>query len=162
MRELTQTFRFPGSTAREVGTVLAAAPLVGASSIFGSRTVKATSTTDGVRRAVGFEPAPVPLLRFDVEISQRDSASGTVVMLEFTQPQRRRPYLAGQFVWLLADDADGAVLREEINTRAALEFVSLPLHGSAASLRRWLFFAGGHRRLMGDVVANISALLAAD
>ena len=162
MRELAQTFRFPGATERQLAHVLASAPLVGSGSIFGPRTVESTSTSENVRRAIGFEPAPIPLLRFDVEISQQETGSGTLVLLEFTQPQRQRPYLSGQFVWMLEDEPGAAVLREEINTRDALEIVSRPLHGSALSLRRWLFFTGGHQRLMKETARNIRELLAAE
>lgn len=162
MRELAQTFRFPGSTTSQLANLLATAPLVGPESIFGPRTVESSSTKDNVRYAVGFEPAPIPLLRFDVEISQEDTGSGTRVLLEFTQPQRQRPYLVGQFVWMLEDTPDGVILREEINTSAALEIVSRPLHGSALSVRRWLFFKGGHQRLMKDTSGNIRELLATE
>ncbi|MCP4225289.1 MAG: hypothetical protein GY773_18275, partial [Actinomycetia bacterium] len=79
------------------------------------------------------------------------------------QPQRRRPYLAGQGVWQLEDGPDTtAVLREEINTSFALGIVSRPLHGSALSFRRWLFFAGGHQRLMKDLASNLRELLTAE
>lgn len=162
MRELAQTFRFSGVTERQLARVLATAPLVGVGSVFGVRTAKSTSTSGTVRRAIGFEPAPIPLLRFDVEMTQQETSSGTYVLLEFTQPQRRRPYLAGQFVRLLKTESDATVLQEEINTRAALEIVSRPLHGSALSPRRWLFFKGGHQRLMKGVAGNIRALLAAE
>ncbi|NNF56154.1 MAG: hypothetical protein HKN03_17130 [Acidimicrobiales bacterium] len=162
LRELAQTFHFPGSSQVQLAHVLATAPLVGDGSIFGSRAVKSTRTSGSVRRATGFEPAPIPLLRFDVEISQEIISTGTLVLLEFSQPHRRRPYLAGQFVWLLEDAPDMAVLREEINTPAALEIVKTPLHGSPLSFRRWLFFKGGHQRLMNEVAANIGTLLATE
>jgi hypothetical protein len=163
MRELTQTFRFPGASAEQLAHILATAPLVGDESIFGNRTVKSTSTDGDVRRAVGFEPAPIPLLRFDVAIHQEDTNSGTLVILEFTQPRQRRPYLAGQFVWQLQDGHEAtAVLQEEINTPTALGIVNRPLHGSPLSFRRWLFFTGGHQRLMKEVVDNLRSLLAAE
>ncbi|MDH3682133.1 MAG: hypothetical protein OEV40_19540 [Acidimicrobiia bacterium] len=162
MRELAQTFRFPGATEKQLAHVLATAPLVGAASIFGKRTVAATTTEADVRKAIGFEPAPMPLLRFDVEMRQQVADSGTLVIVEISQPGRRRPYLAGQFVWQLTDDADAAVLQEEINTPTALAIVSRPLDGSGPSLRRWLFFVVGHERVMRDVAANLRALLAED
>ncbi|MCP3990182.1 MAG: hypothetical protein GY724_13985 [Actinomycetia bacterium] len=163
MRELAQSFRFPGASGEQLASILATAPLVGENSIFGDRKVKSTSTDSGVRRAIGFEPAPIPLLRFDVEIRQQDTDSGTLAIVEFDQPQRRRPYLAGQFVWQLEDGPDTtAVLREEINTSFALGIVSRPLHGSALSFRRWLFFAGGHQRLMKDLASNLRELLTAE
>lgn len=162
MRELTQTFRFPGVSAERLANLLATAPIVGEGSIFGERKVASTDTVDGVRRASGFEPAPIPLLRFDVELRQERLESETRVWIEFSQPDRKRPYIAGQFIWLLSDDIDGAaVLREEINTREALSVVSRPLDGPRPSFRRWLFFAGGHQRLMKDVEGNLRALLSA-
>lgn len=163
MRELSQTFRFPGASADRLADILATAPLVGDESIFGNRNVQSTSTDGNVRRAVGFEPAPIPLLRFDVEIRQQQSATGTLVILEFTQPQRRRPYLAGQFIWQLEDRHQAtAVLQEDINTPTALEIVNRPLDGSPLSFRRWLFFSGGHQRLMKEVANNLRSLLAAE
>lgn len=162
MRQLAQTFLFPGASAERLAQVLASAPLVGERSIFGPRNVSSTSSDDGVRRAVGFEPAPFALMRFDVELRQRDHERGTLVLVEISQPQRRRPYLAGQFTWLLTDSTDAAVLQEEINTPAALEIVSRPLDGSRPSLRRWLFFAVGHRQVMREVATNLRALLASE
>ena len=161
LRTLSQTFTFPGATAEEVAHVLATAPLVGDSSIFGARTTESTSTDGAVRSVIGFEPVPIPLLRFDVTMTQQRADDGATIVLEFRQPSRRRPYLAGQFVWLIGDgDGDsGAVLQEEINTPAALDLVDEPLHGTPFSLRRLLFFSGGHRRLMQDVIGNIGALL---
>lgn len=163
LRTLAQTFRFPGADAAGIARLLATAPLVGEESIFGQRAGRATSD-GGVRRLLGFEPVPVPLLRFDVALRQEAMPTGLWVLVEFTQPGRRRPYLEGQFVWLLSDitGATGAELREEINTPAALEIVDRPLHGHRFSFRRSLFFAGGHRRLVRDVVANIRTLLESD
>ncbi len=110
---------------------------------------------------IGFQPVPLPLLRFDVELRQRRRETDTEVIVEFSQPHLKRPYLVGQFVWLLGDtdDGSGAVLQEEINTPAALEIVERPLHGHALSIRRFLFFAGGHKRLMESVAANLRRLL---
>ncbi len=161
MRELTQTFHFPGASADRLAHVPASAPLVGEASIFGKRNVRGTATADGVRRAVGFEPAPIPLLRFDVEMRQETTRSGSLVLLEFSQPERSRPYLAGQFIWELVDEPDEtAVLHEHINTTQALAIVSSPLHGPRPSLRRELFFRGGHQRLMKDTASNLHSLLA--
>ena len=160
-RTLSQSFRFPGATADELAHVLAEAPLVGEASILGNRVAKSTASEGGVRLVSGFQPAPGPLLRFDVEMRQVRTETGAQVVLEFSQPHRRRPYLAGQFVWLLSNAADGraAVLQEEINTPTALAIVDRPLHGHRPSLRRYLFFAVGHKRVMRDVEANIAALL---
>ena len=161
MREIRQTFRFASTSSKALADVLATAPLVGADSIFGIRNVESTWTGAGERHLKGFEPAPIPLLRFDIHMQHRLTGSGAFVVLEFSQPECVRPYLAGQFVWALEDGPDGtALLREEINTLAALEIVSRPLHGSSLSFRRWLFFAGGHQRLMKEVAANVRSLLA--
>lgn len=163
MRELTQTFRFREATKDRLAEILATAPLVGENSIFGNRRVGSTSTEAGIRQAIGFEPAPIPLLRFDVKLQQQVTDDLITVILDFEQPGRVRPYLAGQFVWLLSDEpGPTAVLREEINTPAALSIVEQPLHGSPMSFRRWLFFAGGHQRLMKDATDNLEHLLKAD
>jgi len=160
LRTLTQTFSFPDASCDEVAAVLADAPLVGDRSIFGNRFARSTTTAGDVRRVLGFRPAPGPLLSFDVEMTQRRPESGVMVLVDFGQPTRTRPYLDGQFVWFLTDtDGGGAVLREEINTDAALEVVERPLHGSRFSLRRLLFFSGGHQQVMKAVAANIRALL---
>ncbi|MGI9657562.1 MAG: hypothetical protein ACR2OD_01540, partial [Gaiellaceae bacterium] len=162
LRELSQTFTFPNATSAELADVLARAPLVGRGSIFGKKVTSSTRSEGNVRYAYGFQPAPGPLLRFDVVLTQAPSNRGLMVRLELLQPSRRRAYLEGQFVWLLTDapDSSGAVLQEEINTPTALELVDRPLHGSPFSLRRFLFFAGGHERLMKDAAANIRQLLA--
>lgn len=160
MRELTQTFRFPDTTASQLAHVMATAPLVGDNSIFGNRTVESTTTDDEVRRAIGFEPAPIPLLRFDVEIRQKSTDKGTLILFELKQPKRRQPYLAGQFIWQLEDEGSAAVLHEHINTPTALALVDRPVHGSPLSFRRWLFFNGGHERLTNDVVARLRDLAA--
>lgn len=159
MRTLEQTFRFPGATKDQLAGLFAAAPLVGDNSIFGNRKVASVSSDGPVRRALGFEPAPIPLLRFDVAFHQEAIDDATVVVVEFAQPSKRRPYLGGGFIWRLEDDGDGAILNEEINTPAALAIVSGPLDGASPSFRRWLFFAGGHKRLMHDVADNLEALL---
>lgn len=161
MRELTQTFRFPGASKDRLAEILATAPLLGEDSIFGDRRVRSTSTDTGVRQAIGFEPAPIPLLRFDVKLRQQVTDDDlTTVILDFDQPGRSRPYLTGQFLWLLTDEpGTTAVLQEEINTPTALNVVDRPLHGAPLSFRRWLFFAGGHQRLMKDVTANLKLLL---
>lgn len=163
MRELVQAFRFAGATKEELADVLSTAPLLGDRSIFGSRRVESTSTEDGARRAIGFEPVAIPLLRFDVGIQRHDAGSEIRFIVEFSQPGQRRPYLVGQFVWLLGEDSGPtAVLREEINTATALEIVDTPLHGAPLSFRRWLFFSGGHQRLMKVVAANLRSLMGAD
>lgn len=161
LRTLTQTFRFPGATMDDLARVLADAPLVGERSIFGQRKAKSTESHGEVRQMHGFEPVPVPLLRFDVEMRQRRTEAGVQIIVEFSQPELKRPYLAGQFVWLLSDSDDrtAAVLREEINTPTALAIVERPLSGHRFSLRRFLFFSGGHERLMKAVASNIGRLL---
>lgn len=161
LRTLAQTFRFEGVTADRLAHVLATAPLIGAASLFGQRTARSTSSNGDTRELLGFEPLPFPLLRFDIAFHHRRTQDGGLIVVEFSQPERQRPYLAGQFVWLISDvnDETAAVLREEINTPAALEIVDRPLSGHGISVRRFLFFAGGHARLMKDVAANIRALL---
>ena len=159
MRSLRQTFRFRGATADDLARVLADAPWVGDRSIFGHRAVRSAGASGETREIIGFEPLPVPLIRFDVKMSQQRAESHVQVLIEFSQPQRKRPYLAGQFVWLLSDEDGDALLQEEINTPVALGIVDRPLHGRGWSLRRYLFFAGGHERLMKDVEANVRALL---
>ena len=159
LRRLSQTFTFDGADVDDVARVLAEEPLVGPNSVFGNKKVKKAGSAGAVRRLEGFEPAPVPLLRFDVELRQEPTDDGVQVLVEFSQPARHRPYLAGQFVWLLSAGGHGAVLDEEINTPTALEIVDRPLCGHRFSIRRWLFFAGGHQRLMAEATANIRALL---
>jgi len=56
-------------------------------------------------------------------------------------------------------EGSGAELREEINTPPGLDIVARPLDGSGFGFRRFLFFAGGHKRLMKDVESNLRALL---
>ena len=159
LRTLSQTFRFSETSMGDLARVLAKAPLTGAGSIFGNRKTKSTSTQAEVRKMIGFQPVPVPLLQFDVEMRQNRTEERVEVLIEFSQPELTRPYLAGQFVWLLTNTDEGAVLQEEINTPRALSIVEQPLHGHRLSLRRLLFFAGGHQRLMKDVVANLRNLL---
>jgi hypothetical protein len=159
LRRLSQTFPFDGAAVDDVARVLAEEPLVGPRSVFGDKKAKTAGAAGAVRRIEGFEPAPVPLLRFDVELRQEPTDDGVRVLVEFSQPGRKRPYLVGQFVWLLSAGGNGAVLDEEINTPTALEIVDRPLHGHRFSVRRWLFFAGGHKRLMTEATANIRALL---
>lgn len=163
MRTLSQTFTFPGASHVELADVLATAPLIGDGSIFGRRTASSTRSEGDSRHVHGFQPVPGPvaILVFDVALRQERSDHRTAVTVEFTQPDRRRPYLAGKFVWLLGatPDGSGAVLQEEINTPTALDIVDTPLHGSTPSLRRWLFFAGGHQRLMKEAMDNVRALL---
>lgn len=152
---MSHTYEFEGATAGDLARVLATAPLVGDAAIFGRRTVRSSTTDPGVRRAEGFEPLPIPLLRFDFSLTPVHAGDDVRVIIAFSQPHRKRPYLEGEFVWFLEDGA----LREEINTASALNVVDRPLHGRGISLRRFLFFSGGHRRLMEDVTANLRSLL---
>ena len=110
LRSLRQTFRFPTTTGDDLARVLADAPLVGDHSIFGHRSVRSTSSTGETREITGFEPLPVPLIRFDVEMRQQRAENHVQVLIEFSQPQRKRPYLMGQFVWLLSDEDGDALL----------------------------------------------------
>ena len=50
-------------------------PLVGEESIFGNRRARTTSSEGPVRRIAAFEPAPIPLLRFDVEMRRYDETT---------------------------------------------------------------------------------------
>lgn len=161
LRTLSQTFTFAGADVDDVARVLAEAPLVGPNSVFGNKKVKSAAPPGKVRRTEGFEPAPVPLLRFDVELRQEPTDRGVHVLVEFSQPGRKHPYLEGQFVWLLSAGDQGAILNEEINTPTALDIIDRPLHGRRFSVRRWLFFAGGHKRLMAEATTNIRTLLSA-
>lgn len=159
LRTLTQTLRFPDATVDDLSRVLAEAPLIGPQSIFGER-VKGSPTGHGDARAItGFRPAWG--FRFDVAMRQQRSGDGVRVTVDVSQPHRGRPYLDGQFVWLLTDDPDGpaAVLREEINTPAALALVDRPVSGHRFSLKRYAFFEVGHERVMEDLHQNVNALL---
>jgi len=102
----------------------------------------------------GFSPAPG--FRFDVELTKHENG---VFRVQFSQPDRKVPYLGGGFVWMVTDDGDGAVFDEHINTERAAEVAGEPLSGPRPSLRRWLFFRAGHRQVMARATANIAALL---
>ena len=151
---LEQRFRFTARVdAGAVADVLAGAPLIGANAIFGRR--PGTEEPSRQPRTVrGFSPAPG--FRFDVELTR---ASDAVFLVRFTQPDRRVSYLQGEFVWAIGDEPGGAVLDEQINTQRALEIVDEPLSGARPSLRRWLFFRAGHRRVMAGAAKNIAELL---
>lgn len=134
--------------------MLRSAPLVGPASVFGERPGDEQQAADGARRLVGF--SPVPGFRFDVEL--REPEPGTF-LAAFSQPTRARPYLDGDAVWQLSDDA-GAVFHEEINTDRARAAGGRPLTGARPSLRRWLFFRFGHARVMSGAIGRIAALAA--
>lgn len=152
---LHQRFRFqgPGVSAAAIADVLATEPMVGERSIFGTRPGREVSGPGRTRGVRGFSPAPG--FRFDVDVTEQDGS----LVLRFSQPDRREPYLEGEALWTISDDADGAVLDEQINTERALEVVTQPLDGPRRSLRRWLFFRLGHRRVMAGAMDNIAALL---
>ena len=122
-------------TAAAIGDLLRTAPLTGAESIFGNRAGDEIAPAGGTRRLAGFSPAPG--FRFDVDLEARPDDAFVV---RFSQPQRRTPYLAGEFLWTLRDDPDGALFDEQINTAEALRVVARPLGGERPSPRRWLFF----------------------
>lgn len=152
---LEQEFLFTGAgaDAANIAAVLRTAPLVGNASIFGNRPGVEGPGTGSVRELRGFSPAPG--FRFDVEMTERDEG---VVVVRFSQPDRRVPYLHGAFVWTISDAGGGAVLAEAINTERALQIGEAPLTGPKPSLRRWLFFRVGHGQVMRRATHNIAAL----
>ncbi|MDH3425621.1 MAG: hypothetical protein OEM22_03015 [Acidimicrobiia bacterium] len=152
---LEQRFQFGGdhATADAIADVLLTAPLIGEDSVFGRRPGTEGSRSDRSRSLRGFSPAPG--FRFDVDLTQRDGR----FVVRFSQPDRNVPYLQGELLWIIADQAEGAVLDEQINTERALQAVSEPLGGPRRSLRRWLFFLIGHKQVMVGATRNIAALL---
>ena len=151
---LVQRFRFEGTDAAAIVDLLLTAPLIGEDSIFGKRPGSVGRRTAATRTLEGFSPAPGFV--FDVELSQQEDA---VFRVRFAQPQRKVPYLAGDFSWALSDEGSAAVFDEQINTEQAFHVASEPLNGSKPSLRRWLFFRVGHQRVMAGATKNIAALL---
>jgi hypothetical protein len=151
---LAQRFLFAGARAAAVADVLLAALLAGDSSVFGNRPGVEIERSDTSRRMRGFSPAPG--FRFDVELTHRGEDGFAV---RFSQPDRRVPYLRGDLLWTITDEADGAVLDEQINTERALQSLDAPLGGDRPSLRRWLFFRVGHRQVMLGATKNIAAIL---
>lgn len=152
---LEQRYQFEGdgADAEAITDVLLTAPLTGENSVFGARPGQEGSGADRSRNLRGFSPAPG--FRFDVDLTT--GASGFVV--RFSQPDLNVPYLQGDLLWIIGDNAGGAMLDEQINTERALQDVSEPLGGSRASLRRWLFFRVGHKQVMQRATRNIAALL---
>ncbi len=152
---LEQRFRFGGDgvDADAIAEVLLTAPLIGEDSVFGSRPGEEGSRTDRSRSLRGFSPAPG--FRFDVDLTQREGG----FLVRFSQADRTVPYLQGDLLWIISDEAEGAVLDEQINTERALEAVAEPLGGPRRSLRRWLFFRLGHKQVMRGAAGNIAALL---
>lgn len=153
---LQQTFRFSGEgvNAAAIADLLLTAPLTGNPSVFGDRPGEEGPRTGSSRTLRNFSPAPG--FRFDVELA--DLGDG-VFLVRFSQPDRDTPYLQGGLVWVVQDGDDGAVLTEHVNTERALEVANEPLSGSQPSLRRWLFFRAGHKRVMSEATNNIAALL---
>lgn len=153
---LEQRFRFagPGVTAAAIVGVLRTARLIGDASVFGDRPGVEGPSGDARRTLQRFSPAPG--FRFDVELTRQDDG---VVLIRFSQPDRPVPYLQGDLVWTVADDAGGAVLDEQINTERALQVAREPLSGPRPSLRRWLFFRVGHTQVMNRATSNIAMLL---
>ena len=150
---LEQRFLFTGAKTAAIRNVLATAPLVGARSIFGDRPGTEGTDPEGVRTLAGFSPAPG--FRFDVTMSRLKAG---LFVVRFSQPDRRVPYLAGEFVWAIQKVNGGTMFNEEINTEAAMNTVSEPLAGSGRSVRRWLFFRAGHKRVMDGATRNIAVL----
>jgi hypothetical protein len=151
---LEQQFRFKGTTADAITHALLNQPLVGDGSVFGNRPGREEPAAGAGRYLRGFSPAPT--FRFDVTI--RQVAPNTFVV-GFAQPDRPTPYLEGEIVWFLSNDNDDAIFDEQINTPRALEHATKPLSGTRRSLRRWLFFRMGHKRVMDDAVKNIAPWL---
>lgn len=151
---LEQRFLFEGAGVAALEGLLLSAPLTGDGSIFGRRPGD-EEAREGGRRLRGFSPAPG--FRFDVDLTPREEG---LFVVRFTQPDRRAPYLQGEFTWTFRDVPNGAVLDEQINTGAALAEVSEPLGGARPSLRRWLFFRMGHRQVMQGATKNLAALRA--
>ena len=153
---LEERFRFEGdgANAAAIAGVLLTAPLTGGDSVFGDRPGEEDSRTDSSRTLRAFSPAPG--FRFDVDLAQQDEG---VFLVQFSQPDRNVPYLQGDLVWTVADEGNGAVLDEQINTERAFQVASEPLSGPRPSLRRWLFFRAGHKQVMSRATNNIAALL---
>jgi hypothetical protein len=153
---MEQRFYFVGDGvgAAAIADVLLTAPLTGSGSIFGDRPGDEGHRTASSRTLQGFSPAPG--FRFDVRLVREGEG---VFVVRFTQPARNNPYLQGGLVWMLADEEDGAVLDEQVNTKRALAVAGEPLTGSRPSLRRWLFFRAGHKQVMTRATSNIAVLL---
>jgi hypothetical protein len=134
--------------------VLLTAPLTGNDSIFGNRPGSEVDRTERSRRLREFSPAPG--FRFDVDLMQGEDGE---FIVSFSQPDRRTPYLQGDVLWSMSDEADGAVFDEQINTGRALQTVDQPLSGPRPSARRWLFFRVGHKQVMDTATGNIATLL---
>ena len=155
-----QQFRFPGRTADELASALTTAPLIGASSVFGERSgatvvdLPGTDEAPLTRTVHNFPPAPG--FRFDVTICPVEDRLFTVT---FAQPDRTSPYLSGVLLWLLEDSDGGALLTEDINTERSLEF-GPPVTGTGFSVRRWLFFTVGHKKVMDLAMDNLARLAA--
>lgn len=154
-RTLEQRFLFEGASAAALVELLLTAPLTGDGSIFGSRPGE-EEAREGGRRLRGFSPAPG--FRFDVDLTPRDDG---LFIVRFTQPGRETPYLQGEFTWSFRDVPGGAVLDEQVNTQEALAVVAEPLGGPRPSLRRWIFFRVGHRRVMDGATQGLAALASA-
>ncbi len=153
---LEQRFLFggEGADAQTLSAVLLTAPLTGAGSIFGDRPGETNARTEQSWTVQRFSPAPG--FSFDVDLTQRSDGEFVV---RFSQPERRVPYLEGEFLWTVTDEPGGAVLDEQINTESAHVVVSEPLHGARPSIRRWLFFRAGHQQVMSRMTNNVAALL---
>ncbi len=152
---LEQRFSFGGgANAAAIARVLLTAPLTGAGSVFGDRPGEAGPRTASSSTLRGFSPAPG--FRFDLDLTQHDDG---VLLVQFSQPDRSVPYLQGDLVWTISDEATGAVIDEQINTERAFRVATEPLSGPRPSLRRWLFFRVGHKQVMTRATNNIAALL---
>ncbi len=151
---LQQKFLFAGVEAAALADVLLTAPLVGDVAVFGNRPGAEQDRTDTSRALRGFSPAPG--FRFDVDLASREDG---VFVVRFSQPGRTVPYLEGDLLWTMTDEAGGAVFDEQINTDRALQLVSMPLGGTRPSWRRWIFFRVGHKQVMAGATKNMAAIL---
>lgn len=153
---LQQRFRFDGEGAHAatIVRILLSARLTGDDSVFGARPGEEGPRTESSRTLRRFSPAPG--FRFDVHLSLQDVG---VFLVRFSQPEREVPYLEGDLVWTVVDEGAGAVLDEQINTEQAFHTAREPLRGPRPSLRRWLFFRAGHKRVMSLATNNIAVLL---
>lgn len=152
---LNQRFVFENVTTERLTKVIWERPLVGNGAIFGNLAREGQDTPKG-RLARDFRPAPT--FCFDVRI--RKEAEGMFIV-NFSQPGRDVPYLAGDALWTIYDSptGEGALLVEHINDLTAVEKRCLPLTGAKPSLRRWFFFRFGHANVMDTLVKRVAALL---
>ena len=150
---LSQTFFFERASAEALAEALWEKPLIGSHSVFGPQKRAEVGRDDERRTLRDFSPAPGFL--FDVVMIRK----GNDFVVQFSQPRRDVPILAGEILWSFRDVEGGAVLQEEINTELASEHVSHPLSGPKPSVRRWVFFRVGHAQVMKNATRNLAGLV---